>query len=89
MRRAAKRDANEAAIVKSLEHIGATVTRLSQDGVPDLLVRYGGRWFLLEVKGPHGKLTPEQEHFDHYHGGCAFHVVRTPEEAVEKILAGG
>ena len=81
----AKRDANEAAIVKSLEFIGATVTKLSQKGAPDLLVRYRGVWFLVEVKAPGGKLTEAQKAFDNYHGGCAFIVAHTPEEAIEGV----
>lgn len=50
MRRAANRDASEAAIVAALRGVGASVTLLSQDGVPDLLVGWRGETFLLEVK---------------------------------------
>lgn len=82
---AAKRDANESEIVKALDAIGATVTKLSQPGVPDLLVRYRDRWYLVEVKGPNGKLTPGQREFDNYHGGCAFIVAHTAEEAIKGV----
>ena len=49
-RRAAARDSNEGEIVDALEAVGASVTRVSQEGVPDLLVGYQGRTHLLEVK---------------------------------------
>ena len=52
MRRAAKRDESEPDIVAALEAVGATVQRLSADGVPDLLVGWQGRMWLLEVKLP-------------------------------------
>lgn len=48
MRRAARVDANQSAIIKACEAEGATVEIL---GLPvDLLVGAGGRWGLLEVK---------------------------------------
>lgn len=47
-----RRDANEKAIVDALVAAGAVVTRLDDDGVPDLLVGYQGRTYLLEVKVP-------------------------------------
>lgn len=61
--RAKRRDENEPGIVQALEGAGAYVTRLDGDGVPDLLVGYKGRSFLLEVKlplGPRGGV--------HHHG---------------------
>ena len=52
MRRAAKIDANQPEIVAALRKAGATVALLSRvgDGVPDLVVGYRGRNFLIEVK---------------------------------------
>ena len=60
MRRAAKIDANQAAVVKALRAAGYTVTSLAQlgKGVPDLLVGKGGMNFLLEVKD--GSLSPSR-----------------------------
>lgn len=55
IRRAAKRDESEPDIVRALEAVGATVQRLSADGVPDLLVGWRGQMWLLECKMP---LTP-------------------------------
>lgn len=49
-RRAARRDSNEDAIVDALIAAGASVTRLSAEGVPDLLVGIAGQTYLLEVK---------------------------------------
>lgn len=52
MRRAAKIDANQPAIVKALRAAGATVQSLAAvgDGVPDLLVGINGRTALIEIK---------------------------------------
>ena len=74
-RRAAKRDANEPAIVAALEAVGCHVQKIdADDGTPDLVVAYPDRslyiddpclwsWQMcyMEVKGPNGKLTPVQE----------------------------
>lgn len=51
-RYAKKRDANEGEIVEALEAVGATVTKLGDAGVPDLLVGYRGESTLIEVKDP-------------------------------------
>lgn len=52
MRRAARVDANQAAIVAALREAGASVQPLAAigRGVPDLLVGFAGRNFLFEVK---------------------------------------
>lgn len=50
-----RRDANEADIVRDLEHLGCTVFRLDGAGVPDLLVGYQGKTFAIEVKNPLAK----------------------------------
>lgn len=58
----AKRDANEPAIVDALEDIGVTCYRISEPGLPDLLVwtqREGFR--LIEVKMPGKKLNIRQQ----------------------------
>jgi hypothetical protein len=60
MNRAKRRDSNETPIVDALRGVGAAVTRLNEDGVPDLLVGFRGHTFLLEVKhplGPRGGFT--------------------------------
>ena len=66
MRRAPKRDANEAEIISALRAVGCLVQPLSAPGVPDLLV--WSPWYglmLMEVKDgskpPSArKLTPDQ-----------------------------
>jgi len=58
MRRAARRDRNEAEIVRALEQVGASVQRLSERGVPDLLIGWRGQNLLLEIKEPLGPRTP-------------------------------
>lgn len=71
MRRAAKVDANQEAIVRSLRQIpGVSVRVLSQvgDGFPDLCLGYRGENFLIELKdgektASRKKLTPEEEKF--------------------------
>lgn len=67
MRRAARVDANQEAIVDALRVHGATVQSLAAIGAgcPDLLVGFGGQNFALEVKDPakppsHRRLTVEQ-----------------------------
>jgi hypothetical protein len=61
MRRAAKIDANQTAIVDALRAAGATVQSLATvgGGVPDLLVGVRGKTYLLEVKTPKGKRNPK------------------------------
>ena len=52
MRRAARTDANQTAIVKALRQIGCTVQSLAAvgEGVPDLLVGAYGQTLLMEIK---------------------------------------
>jgi hypothetical protein len=60
MRRAAKRDMNEASIVQALEAIGVQVFRVSQPGHADLLTYRAGVWLPVEVKMPGEDLTTAQ-----------------------------
>lgn len=85
MRRAAKRDIAEPAIVKALELVGAKVYR----SLPiDLLVHFRGRFHCLEVKTPglgeHRKERVKQNEFM-ADTGCP--VVKTPQEAIAAITA--
>ena len=52
MRKAARIDRNQPEIVDALRKRGASVALLhtAHDGIPDLLVGYKGKNFLLEVK---------------------------------------
>ncbi len=47
---AKRRDANEPSIVEALRAAGASVSRLNDPGLPDLIVGYRGKTKLLEVK---------------------------------------
>ncbi len=86
-RYAKQRDTNEPEVIKALEHVGALVRQL--DTPLDLLVGYGRQWFLIEVKMPGGKLTPNQEEFfDDWstHAACGVAaVVRNASEALAVI----
>lgn len=93
-RRDAKRDLNEAPIVEALTAAGASVTRLSDKGVPDLLVGFAGRTRLLEVKAPkqvthrragEGGLTEDQRGWWATWLGEPPMIVHTPEEALRAI----
>lgn len=85
MRRAAKRDDNEALIVTALQSAGWTVVRVSDTGVPDLLCAKDGKVTLLEVKAMDGTLTKAQtETFTLLaKAGVLVQVVRSPQEALE------
>lgn len=85
-RRAAKVDRNQAPIVEMLRQVGASVEPLHAvgRGVPDLLVGYRGRTYLLEVKTDRGDLTDDQRA---WHGRWRGHlaVIRTADEALKAI----
>jgi hypothetical protein len=91
VRRAARRDANEADVVKALASVGASVfVALMGDGFPDLVVGYRGRTYLMEVKDgrkpEHARpLTPMQAEFIRDWKGQVI-VVTSPAEAVEVLL---
>ena len=75
-----KRDANEKPIRDALAAVGAHVTVISGEGAPDLLVRFRGRLYGLEVKGKSGKRTKAQEE-------SQWPIVRNIEDALKEIGA--
>lgn len=84
-------DANHAEIVGALRGVGAHVQSLADlgRGVPDLLVGFRGRWVVIEVKGPRGKLTAaEQSWVDECGTRAPVHVVRSVDQALRVIGAG-
>jgi hypothetical protein len=88
MRRRARIDNNQEAIANTLERFGCQVERkLARlgDGIPDLLVVYLGKIYLLEVKMPREQLTEKekawQSKFD-----CV-HTVHSEMEALSAIEA--
>lgn len=88
MRRAARVDTNQSAVVNALRRIGCTVQPIHTlgRGVPDLLVGVRGVNLLLEVKDgdkPQSRqaLTPdEREWHEEWRGQVA--IVNSPEQAV-------
>ncbi len=94
MRKTARVDANQAAIVEGLRAIGATVQSLAMvgRGVPDLLVGYRSENWLLEVKDgakPESarRLTPDESAWhDGWRGQVA--TVASIEEAIEVVSSG-
>lgn len=87
MRWAAKRDANEGAIIQALNLAGWVCFRISDAGFPDLLIVRHGLVRLVEVKAKGGSLTPAQRmlHLKFQAAGLLVHVVRSPEEAVAAV----
>jgi hypothetical protein len=84
MKRAARKDANQAQLVGDLRSLGCSVYVLNGEGLPDLLVGTRGRNFLFEVKTETGTLTPAQEAFIRTWAG-AVHIVRHLGDAREVI----
>ena len=84
--RAAKVDANQAEIVKALRAVGVSVQSLATigKGCPDLLAARGADTWVIEVKGPKGKLTPDQIEFLKNWRGVV-HIVRTVDEALNIV----
>ncbi len=80
-----RRDDNESDIIKALRQVGASVYQLSGAGIPDLLVGWCQRMFLLEVKSATGKLTPKQIEFRHAWKGPQPATVRTVAEALRTV----
>lgn len=85
MRRAAKVDATQAAIVDALRRCGVAVECI---GMPlDLLCCHRGRTLLLECKNADGKdqITKGQAEFLSKWPGEVY-IVRTPDEAIRAVL---
>ena len=86
MRRAARVDSNQVAVVAALRKIGASVLHLHRvgGGCPDLLVCYRKRTILLEVKMPDEELNALQVEF-HANWGSELYAVHSPLEAVRAL----
>ena len=92
MRKAAKIDDNQKAIVNVLRQIGASVQSLAATGkgCPDLLVGYHGINYLMEIKDgdkvlSKQKLTIDQEHWHSLWRGSV-HIVKSVDEALKILL---
>jgi len=84
IRRAARVDANQSAVISALRAAGAYVWII---GLPvDLLVGYKGHSFLVEVKnGPRKRLTALQEDFFNNWSGSTLARIDGPEAALRMI----
>jgi hypothetical protein len=88
-RTAARTDANQQEIVDALRKAGGSValTHRVGSGFPDIVVGYGERNLLMEIKTPTGTLTPqEREFFALWRGDVR--VIRTTEEAIRYMVDG-
>lgn len=82
-RKAAKRDENEPEVISGLKWAGFSVSQLSGKGIPDLIAGRNGVTYLIEVKMPKGKLTPDQvEWHNDWLGGKPV-ILRSFEQAIE------
>jgi hypothetical protein len=81
-RRAARRDANEGAIIEALERCGWQCLQLSQRGIPDLMLAKAGLVLLAEIKGPKGKLTKDQIDFADWWQGPRPVILRTVNDVL-------
>jgi Holliday junction resolvase len=86
MRRAARVDNNQGAIVEALRKAGISVVSLASlgRGVPDILAASGTDAWLIEIKSPKGKLTAHQVDWILNWPGVV-HIVRTPDEALQLV----
>ncbi len=85
--RAARVDSNHAEIVKALRQVGVSVQSLATigKGCPDILAAKGDKVWMIEIKGPKGKLTPDQvEWIGKWKGRVD--IIRTVDEAL--VLVG-
>lgn len=80
-----RRDANEREIVRGLRRRGVDVYELDEPA--DLIVGYGRRLYLLEVKNPagRGRLTPSQVAFHRKWKEHGVYVIETLDEALQVI----
>lgn len=81
-RRNPRRDANEAAIVEVFRAAGFSVSHLSGTGVPDLMLSKAGKFWLIEVKAPKGRLQAAQVKWRQQFQGPPPAVVRSVDEAI-------
>ena len=91
MRRANRVDANQVDVVRALREAGAFVRVINQgEGLPDLLVGFRGKTFLMEVKD--GDKMPSQrrltdaeaDFFANWTGG-PLGIVESPRDALEML----
>jgi len=80
-----RRDQNERIIIQALRAAGASVHQLTGRDTPDLVVGYGGRNYMMEVKSARRRPSQGQRAFsDNWRGQVC--VVQSPEQAIAIIL---
>ena len=81
------RDKTHKPIVEALRSVGASVVILADVGgdCPDIMVGYGGKTFLMELKSPGGKVTPGQIDFQAKWRGGPLRVVESIDAALRFI----
>lgn len=83
-RYAKRRDDNEPQIIKDLRMVGAIVKQLDK---PDLIVRFAGRIYLIEVTNPDNKYRERDEEQREFLETFLIPEVRTSDEALRIIGA--
>ena len=83
---AARSDSNQQDIMDALRAAGASVVSLHRmgGGMPDLLVGYDGKNYLMEVKVGKAVLTPDEHKFITGWNVCIY-IVRSVEDALRVI----
>lgn len=79
-------------VIAALRAEGCYVVRVSRAtvaGTPDLLVCYEGRFLTFEVKGPRGRLRPDQrvQHMLVERAGGTAYVCTSAAQAVEQLYS--
>jgi hypothetical protein len=89
MRRAAKVDSTQAAIVEALRRCGVWVQHLHTvgQGCPDLLIWNRGKYALMECKSHGEKINKAQAEFI---AACPgeIHIVHSADEALKAVVGG-
>jgi hypothetical protein len=86
-------DDNQNEVVAALRKIGAIVRIITQgDGLPDLLVGFQGRTYLMELKDGNKppsarKLTEAEEKFHSTWTGGSLYIVTSAQQAVDILMA--
>lgn len=82
VRRAAKRDATEPAIVEALRRCGWSVQPISVADAPDLILGKCGRTYLAEVKTAKGRVKPGQAEWHRKWEGADVVILRSVDDAL-------
>lgn len=78
----ARRDANERAIIETLEARGFSVTQINGKGVPDLLISRHGDMWLAEVKQAKATYNAAQVAWRAKFKGAPPRLLRSVEDAI-------